>query len=341
MAIGPQLPPHLAALAGPQQPTTGPSLPHNATAGPAAPAPPPAADDDSDDDYGPSLPPDLEERAEKGPVAGPSLPPVVAGPSKPALGPQLPPHLSGAHRSPSPPSSRLTAGPALPPGYQRPRADDSDDDEGFGPMPLPAGVRIDENDGARMFREREERQAEKERKEREGAGKPKREEWMLVPPKEMDLLSSMDTTKLKSRGFATGKAAASAGKKEGPSNLWTETPAERQQRLADEMMGKKRKAENAPAEEETDEQRRKRIRDRQLKEEVERHNAASRGESLVDSHVKREKAKPKKDDEGPPGIWDRERDLGMGGRVMDDSKRSSIIKNAKGLGGRFSGGGYM
>jgi hypothetical protein len=56
-------------------------------------------------------------------------------------------------------------------------------------MPLPAGVQVEENEGARMFREREERQAEKERKEREGAGKPKREDWMLVPPKEMDLMS--------------------------------------------------------------------------------------------------------------------------------------------------------
>jgi hypothetical protein len=56
-------------------------------------------------------------------------------------------------------------------------------------MPLPAGAQAEENEGARMFREREERQAEKERKEREAAGKPKREEWMLVPPKEMDLMS--------------------------------------------------------------------------------------------------------------------------------------------------------
>lgn len=55
-------------------------------------------------------------------------------------------------------------------------------------------------------------------------------------------------------------------------NLWTETPAERQERLRDEMLGKKRKAENAPVEEESDEVRRKRLRDQQLKDEVERHN---------------------------------------------------------------------
>ncbi|GAA5823792.1 hypothetical protein JCM11251_003295 [Rhodosporidiobolus azoricus] len=338
MGIGPQLPPHLAALHKRAEDDDAP-----ASAGPHLPtsaAPPPADEDDSDDDYGPSLPPDLVKPT----VAGPTLPPPVAGPSRPSIGPTLPPHLSGG-RSPSPPqssSSRQVAGPSFPPPQPYGAADDSDDD--FGPMPLPEGVTYEENDGARLFREREERQAEKERKEREGAGKPKREEWMLVPPKEMDLLSSMDTTKLKSRGFATGKAAAQAGKKEGPSNLWTETPAERQQRLKDEALGKKRKAENAVVEE-TDDERRKRVRDRQLKEEVEKHNASARGESLVDSYVKASKKKKAEggaeDDKAPTMIWDRDRDMGMGGRVMDDGKRSSIIKNAKGLGGRFSGGGYM
>ncbi|GAA6038421.1 hypothetical protein JCM8097_007640 [Rhodosporidiobolus ruineniae] len=332
MPIGPQLPPHFAA---PQRSAEDDAAPPAPSSSSTAAAPPPPAHDttgnDSDsDDYGPSLPPDLEPHHTAAPVAGPS---------KPSIGPSLPPHLAARQRSPSPgPAPAL--GPSRPPAAYRP-AEDSDDDD-FGPMPLPAGVQFEDNDGARQFREREERQAEKERKEREGAGKPKREEWMLVPPKEMDLLSSMDTTKLKSRGFATGKAAASAGKKEGPSTLWTETPAERQQRLQDEMLGKKRKAENAPKEEESDEARRKRKRDQQLKDEVERHNRANRHESLVDSHTKStSKAKKEDDDRAPTAIWDRDRDLGHGGRVMDDGKRASIIKNAKGLGGRFSGGGYM
>lgn len=85
--------------------------------------------------------------------------------------------------------------------------------------------------------------------------------------------TAIDTTKLKSRGFATGKAAQSASAaKSGPSTLWTETPAERQQRLEDEMLGRKRKAENAPVEDESDDVRRKRLRDLQLRAEVERHN---------------------------------------------------------------------
>jgi hypothetical protein len=71
--------------------------------------------------------------------------------------------------------------------------DDEDDDDDFGPMPLPADAQSAQNDineGARLFKEREDREKEKERLARQDKGKLKREEWMLVPPKEMDLMSS-------------------------------------------------------------------------------------------------------------------------------------------------------
>lgn len=93
-------------------------------------------------------------------------------------------------------------------------------------------------------------------------------------------LLAMDPTKLKSRTFQNSAQLSSAASKKGASsgpNLWTETPQERMQRLEDEMMGRKRKAEvsaggGGHVEEESDDQRRKRMRDMQLKEEVERHN---------------------------------------------------------------------
>ncbi|BGP34083.1 hypothetical protein JCM10296v2_005898 [Rhodotorula toruloides] len=350
MGIGPELPPHLARpRASPEPASTGSSLPSSSSSVGPAPPPVPAADDDSDDDYGPSLPPELAAERDAGPrnAAGPQLPSAQAGP-------QLPPHLAARRRaSPSPP-----VGPSRPPGMvggtavvmdpygdfavYGPASDDEDDS--VGPMPLPAGASNDDNDGARLFREREEREKEKERQAKEDK-KLQREEWMLVPPKEMDLLSSIDTTKLKSRGFATGKAAQSASSKKSSSdvNLWTETPAERQQRLADEMMGKKRRAENAPVEDETDDARRKRMRDQHLKDEVERYNKSARNQSLLDQHSKSSKSKGKDadDDRAPTAIWDRDRDMGVGGRLMDDHQRANAIKNAKGLGGKFGGGGFL
>lgn len=305
MPIGPQLPPHLAQqreAAGAAK-SDAPAEP--VAAGPSRPPAPEVDDDDDDDDFGPALPPDLAAERQSSSKDAFSSAAAVAGPSRPVVsGPQLPPHLAARRRSPSPP--RRQAGPVL--GPSRPDAGpqqyggfgaDPDDDDGVdvGPLPLPAGYTYDAvDDGAQQIREREERERKRQQDALEDK-KPKREEWMLVPPKEMDLLScawscgpgppwplidrattphsaAMDTTKLKSRGFATGKAAQSAASGSGSDgvNLWTETPAERQQRLKDEMLGKKRKAENAPADEETDDERRKRLRDLQLREEVDKHN---------------------------------------------------------------------
>lgn len=58
-------------------------------------------------------------------------------------------------------------------------------------MPLPAGVSYDEGEsaGARLFREREDRDKEKERLKKENEGKLVRDEWMIVPPENMGLLA--------------------------------------------------------------------------------------------------------------------------------------------------------
>lgn len=88
----------------------------------------------------------------------------------------------------------------------------------------------------------------------------------------------MDVTKLKSRTFTQSAKVAQSTKSSGP-NLWTETPAERQQRMNDELLGIKSKAEVSAGgggrqdeEEEGDDKRRKRERDWALREEVDRHN---------------------------------------------------------------------
>lgn len=147
----------------------GPEIPAHLLPSTSAskPAPPPPSkddggnDSDASSDYAPDLPPELLSSRQ--------------APSKPIAGPQLPPHLTRpSRREPSP---------------------ESEEDFGPAPLPPPVGVsREDDNDGARAFLEREERQREKERLEKEkGEGKLQREEWMLVPPKEMDLMSSKTT----------------------------------------------------------------------------------------------------------------------------------------------------
>ena len=77
-------------------------------------------------------------------------------------------------------------------------------------------------------------------------GKPKRDEWMIVPPKSEDWASKVDPTKIKSRKFQTGKGAKAPQKSGGDSTLWTETPDEKRRRLADEVMGRVTPATQGP-----------------------------------------------------------------------------------------------
>jgi len=170
---------------------------------------------------------------------------------------------------------------------------------------------------------------------------------MLVPPKSSDLLGSLDPTKLKSRQFSRTTAD-----KPTASTLWTETPAERQARLADEVMGKRKRSEIAAggqqAEEETAEDRKRRKRDVEIKKHVEEHNKSKRAASLVELHVPSLASKPESSistgstsrelQQNSLPIWDRDRDMSLGGRLMDDASRAKMIKDAKSLGDRFGSG---
>ncbi|CAE6394178.1 unnamed protein product, partial [Rhizoctonia solani] len=316
--IGPSIPAHL--LKGSQNtedddeetgpmPAAGPSsLPRSTT--PPAPAITAA---------GPAIPGHLLKRSELATQQDeddeedfmPALPPDLAGPSKPT------PRQIGA---------------ALP---SRPPPEDSESDDDYGPMPLPAGLSLDnDNDGVKEFLERERRREENI----EEAKKPKalkRDDWMLAPPTSSDLFSSLDPTKLKSRQFSR----STNDKKAAASNLWTETPAERQQRLADEVSGKRKRAEEAAAQGvsatgDDEETVKKRKRDRELREQIESHNRSSRGQTLVEMHA------PATQDpnEAPPGIWDHSRDMALSGRLMDEGSRQKMLKDAKGLGDRFGHG---
>lgn len=76
---------------------------------------------------------------------------------------------------------------------------------------------------------------------------------------------------------------------------------------------------------------------------VEEHTKKRRGAALVDQHATNKKDKGD-DEKEVPGIWDHSRDMGLGGRLMDDDKRKKMLQEAKGLGDRFGsgkGGGFL
>ncbi|KAL1410944.1 hypothetical protein Q8F55_001887 [Vanrija albida] len=304
MPIGPQLPPHLTGQRA-------------------------ATPSDDEDDFGPALPPDLAAKRKLGPQRPPSSDDDDIGPS---IGPARPPGPSLPGPS-LPGPSRPPPGPARPP----PAPDSDSDDDYVGPRlddigPAPVRSAADE------FRERERLRWEREQEKKEGPKVTQREEWMLVPPSSGSL-SSLDPTKRPTSFNRTSKAAITPEDQ----TVWTETPAQKAQRLADEVAGIKRKKDARPdvdAEDEV-ERKRRRERDREIRKGVEKHNTSTRGASLLEQHQKKKAAGPDEDDFQP--IWDREKHMGVTGRLLTDQERSQKIRDARGLNDRFGhgkGGAY-
>lgn len=275
----------------------------------------------------------------------PALPPrlVVSKPVGAPIGPNLPPELENTRRASVEHDSDSN--------------ENEDDDESgglAGPAPLPAhlaSVSGQENEGVTALREREERQREQDRLERESKV-PKREEWMLLPPKELDLQATVDPTKIKSRGFKqTSKPhhSSSADRGNSSGSLWTETPSERAQRLADEAVGKRRRAEDTSKDGEDDlEVLKKKKRDRLMRQQVEEHNRSSRNSSLLELHheattnVTSSKSKAERELEKKQSVvWDHDTMMGVNSKMMSEKQRADLVKDAKGLGGRFGGGGFL
>lgn len=180
---------------------------------------------------------------------------------------------------------------------------------------------------------------------------------------------AIDPTKLtRPRQFARTSAPA----RNTDSSLWTETPAERQQRLADEVAGKRRRiteVDAVPVEEEA-ERKKRRKHEEEIRKEVEEHTVSLficldfspapltchftciflssssslllqrkiRGATLIDQHAHVVSATDKDKDEESPVIWDHSRDMALSGRLMDDKSRDKFIREARGLGDRFGSG---
>ena len=277
-----------------------------------------------------------------------------------SVGPQLPPHLAKRKRSSeeahqaadnspkrqhsSSPHSPDTAprriiGPAAPPAPllelpTRPPesdADSSDSDDDFGPSLPPAPGSISEE----AERERQEALAEDEAA-RETSKKPQREEWMLLPPKQDDWSARVDPTKLKNRKFNTGKGSKAPAQGGASDNaLWTETPEQKRQRLADEMMGVKKPAQLGP---EVKMDRRKEEEARETEKRIREYNQKNRNTSLYDEHSK---ATPKEKEDDPSArAFDKEKDMGMGIKIGHAQKRE-LLNKAKDFGSRFEKGNYL
>ncbi|ORY29115.1 hypothetical protein BCR39DRAFT_481854 [Naematelia encephala] len=298
-------------------PGIGPSLPphlaHLASRSTTPPALPAVGSDSEDDadDFGPALPPHLAARR----AAGPSRP----SPSPDASSSRPPPNTSSSTR----------------PIVTRPTYDDDDDDDVIGPVPIPEAL-APQKSAVEEFREREERM----RKAKEEESKPKkreREEWMLVPPTAGPLASVNPLAKRPTQFSRSTRDPSTVE----TSSIWTETPAEKAQRIADEVAGIQRPVKQQKVGEgkgavdgSLGEEAERRRRDYEIRLGVEKHNRDSRGQSLLDSHAAK-KAKQASSKDDPPAIWDHARDMGITGRLLNDQERQAKIRDARNLNDRF------
>ncbi|PMD61519.1 uncharacterized protein K444DRAFT_628545 [Hyaloscypha bicolor E] len=367
MPVGPELPPHLVkrkrSIDDDEHPNSPPHKVQAATAprtlGPTL---PPSknpdeldVDDSSKSDYGPSVPATKFTRPASPPkrVLGPTPPSQAKNPeeldieasSEDDYGPFLQP-TSGPPKptskpspapkrilGPAPPPAPLTERPPNPPDSNSNSDSDSDDD--YGPsLPPPAGSAAEASLFATQQQERLEAAATT------ASAKPQRAEWMLVPPTDSDWTSRVDPTKLKNRKFQSGKGAKAPTEKSGISAIWTETPEQKRQRLADEVLGRaevatssRTKKERPEGESREDEATSRRIRE---------YNEKMRGKSLYEERRERKENDGTKEEEDDPSKrgFDREKDMALGGRMGHGEKREMLAK-AKDFGSRFQKGSFL
>ncbi|KAI5798900.1 hypothetical protein EDC01DRAFT_22376 [Geopyxis carbonaria] len=276
------------------------------------------------------------------------------------VGPAIPQHIlerrkrkaeeelvkaSKSINSPGSPSSeevkrKRVAGPAPPPAPldQQPTGNphgydnsDSSDDE-FGPM-LPPGPEAQENEEL-AAQQRLARFKELDKANTENDGKPKRDEWMIVPPKSEDWAAKVDPTKIKNRKFNTGKGAKAPNKAAGENTLWTETPEEKRKRLEDEVMGRKRPAtQGAEVKQPTVSQAEAEETARRIRE----YNEKNRGKTLYSEHKSRQTIK---EDDPSKRAFDREKDI-AGGIKIGTKQKKEMLERAAQFGDRFSSGSYL
>ncbi|CAG8650384.1 1452_t:CDS:2 [Funneliformis mosseae] len=284
---------------------------------------------------------DQDSEATESATIGPRIPQ-----ERVQIGPQIPSSSIGKHkmngedndrklRNSLPVNSEGTSshkkrviGPAMmpPPEYSN-YQEYEEEEEIVGPV-LPKDFKEGNNDDGllRTIQEFEER-AERMRKTLEPL---QRGEWMLVPP-EAKFLGETPTN-MRSRQFK--KRAHNPN--DNDNSLWTETPAEREERLKKQASSTQKR--KLVKDNEDDEPIKYSRVDLETSEKVNEYNALYRSKTLVETHAESYvKSRKWKEDDASKRPFDREKDV-LGTRRMDLRKRQEFLDNAKGLSSKFGHG---
>jgi len=173
--------------------------------------------------------------------------------------------------------------------------------------------------------------------------KLQRAEWMLAPPSASESRGRVDPTKLKNRKFASGKGSKAPVEKSGISAIWTETPAEKRQRLEDEVLGRKDAATSSRSGVSQPKSASLNKEEEATARRIREYNEKNRSKSL---YAEREAAQAKEgkekveDDDPSKRGFDREKDMALGGRLGHGQKKELLAKAAD-FGSRFQKGRYL
>lgn len=251
--------------------------------------------DSSEDSFGPSLPTNSHDgsNVKKARVVGPSMPP-----------------------------SRGTSSPDKKDVEDKTKDEESSDDDDFGPsLPPPPGSKSALMDVAR--REAEERSA----KPSTAPPKVQRDEWMTLAPTSGDWSQRVDPTKLKNRKFNTGKSSTTSSM---GSDVWNETPEQKQARLKREVLGIKNEKTGPGATSTVI------TKDDETARRMKEFNS-QRGPSLYEAH---QKGNTIEEDDPSARAFDREKDI-AGGLQINATKRREMMKKSADFNSRFSSAKYL
>jgi hypothetical protein len=67
----------------------------------------------------------------------------------------------------------------------------------------------------------------------------------------------------------------------------------------------------------------------------------TRNESLVDQHSRTSGKEAAAKIKAQSAVWDRDRDMALGGRLMDEGKRQAALRDASTLSTKFAGSSYL
>lgn len=279
--------------------------------------------------------------------AGPSLPPALENPRSPATTDD-----EGVATEPS-----KIVGPSRPPTQASPASEqepqDSDDssDDDFGPQLPPAG-------GPKSGPSTHEAESRLPPRMHDGdtdnlaSKKRQRDDWMLVPPENSSWASGPNPAALTNRKFMSGKSTRGGRNTDGAGSVWTEDPAQKRQRLENELLGiKSESSARSAGSRDLSSRTNSATADKLKSLTVSTYNPQCmtinksnflKGKggksSLYESHQK-DAQKPKEDDPSKRA-FDYEKDV-AGKTSISSGARKKLLNQASDYTSRFSGGKYI